>query len=56
MQWGVRACDKVVVISEHSRRITAESGVPRGQVGNHLLRSGATGVVTRRTGNGQNAL
>ena len=28
MHWGVRACDKVVVISEHSRRITAESGVP----------------------------
>jgi len=28
MQWGVRACDKVVVISQHSRRITAASGVP----------------------------
>ena len=28
MHWGVRACNKVVVISEHSRRITAASGVP----------------------------
>ena len=28
MHWGVRACDKVVVISENSRRITAASGVP----------------------------
>ncbi len=27
MHWGVRACDKVVVISENSRRITSESGV-----------------------------
>ncbi len=27
MHWGVRACDQVVVISEHSRRLTAASGV-----------------------------
>ena len=32
MQWGVRACDKVVVISEHSRRITAASGVPEAKL------------------------
>ena len=32
MHWGVRACDKVVVISEHSRRITAASGVPEAKL------------------------
>ena len=32
MQWGVRACDKVVVISENSRRITAASGVPEAKL------------------------
>ena len=32
MQWGVRACDKVVVISEHSHRITAASGVPEAKL------------------------
>lgn len=32
MHWGVRACDKVVVISENSRRITAASGVPEAKL------------------------
>ena len=32
MHRGVRACDKVVVISEHSRRITAASGVPEAKL------------------------
>ena len=32
MHWGVRACDKVVVISQHSRRITAASGVPEAKL------------------------
>lgn len=32
MHWGARACEKVVVISQNSRRITAQSGVPEAKL------------------------
>ena len=32
MHWGVRACDKTVVISDHSRRLTVASGVPEAKL------------------------
>ena len=45
MKWGISRCERVLVISEHTGRITAESGVPEEKIHLSYL-GGEPGTLT----------